>query len=80
MCRIAVEPGLVACVKLVGDAVQGVAAQEAELLVVIVPCDLEAVSVDEESDGVALLWVEQVVADDSDTEQGVNFILVDAQV
>ncbi len=80
MSCVAIQPGLVASVELVSDAVQRVRAQDAGVLVVVKPCDLKAVPVDEQSDGVAFLWAEQVVAYHCHAEQRINFLLVDAQI
>ena len=77
---VSIEPWLVACMELVSDGVQRVAAQDTGMVVIIEPCDFKVVPVYKQSNRMAFLWAEQVVTDDCDTEQGIHFFFVNAQV
>lgn len=71
---VAIEPRLVAGVELVSDGVEWVAAQDLRILQSIVPDDLEVDFVESETNGVTFPGVEQMVAYDRHTKEGIHLL------
>ena len=71
---VAIQPGLVAGVELIGDGMKWVAAQNLGVLQSVVPDDLEVDLVEREANGVAFSGVEQVVTYDRHAKKGVHFL------